>query len=53
MRNKYILGAHISERKFRVILRLFSEDLTATQISHLVGISRPTINKMLRLSVNG
>lgn len=26
---------------------MFSEDLSATQISHLVGISRPTINKYL------
>ena len=28
-------------------MRLFSEDLSATQISRLVGISRPTINKYL------
>ena len=45
--NKYAKHAHISERKFKQIILLFSEDLSATQISHLTKISRPTINKYL------
>ena len=33
--------------KFREIIYLFSEDLSATQISHLTRLSRQTINKYL------
>lgn len=40
---------HISERKFRVILRLFCEDLTAVQIAHLTSSNRNSINRILRL----
>ncbi len=46
-KNKYVKHAHISERKFRLLIKLFAEDLNATQISHLTGISRPAINKYL------
>ena len=48
VKNKYVKHAHISERKFRLLIKLFAEDLNATQISHLTGISRPTINKYLQ-----
>jgi len=37
---------HISERKYREILKLFSEDLSATQISNITNISRPAINRI-------
>ncbi len=47
VKNKYVKHAHISEVKFRQIILLFSEDLSATQISHLTKISRPTVNKYL------
>jgi len=47
MKNKYVIHSHISEKKFREIIHLFSEDLSATQISHLTKISRPSINKYL------
>ena len=40
VKNKYVL-------KFREIIYLFSEDLSATQISHLTRLSRQTINKYL------
>ena len=46
-KNKYVKHAHISEAKFRQIILLFSEDLSATQISHLTKVSRPTVNKHL------
>lgn len=48
MSNKYYFRARISERKFRQIVRLFSEDLTATQISRIIGVSRNTINGIMR-----
>ena len=47
MKNKYVNRSRISEAKFRQIILLFSEDLSATQISHLTGLSRQTINKYL------
>jgi transposase len=49
MKNKYLKGAHIYERKFRELLKLFCEDLTATQIANISGISRVTINNYLRM----
>ena len=38
----------MSERKFKEILKLFSEDLTATQIANISGVSRVTINSYLK-----
>ena len=46
MENRYINRTHISERKFREILKYFSEDFTATQASKLSGTSRPTISNL-------
>jgi predicted DNA-binding protein YlxM (UPF0122 family) len=48
MKNKYLKGAHLSERKFKEILRLFAEDLTATQIASISGVSRVTVNSYLK-----
>jgi len=48
VKNKYVKSSHISERKFREIVKYFSEDLNATQISNLTKIGRPTTNKYLR-----
>jgi len=45
MKNKYIKGTHISERKTRDILRLFCLDIEAKKTAELMNISRPTINK--------
>ncbi len=47
VKNKYVNRSRISEVKFRQIILLFSEDLSATQISHLTGLSRQAINKYL------
>jgi len=47
IKNKYVICSRISEAKFREIILLFSEDLSATQISHLTGLSRQAINKYL------
>ncbi|ATL46860.1 IS1595 family transposase [Chitinophaga caeni] len=48
MKNKFLKGAHLSERKFKEILKLFSEDLTATQIASISGVSRVTVNSYLK-----
>jgi len=48
MKNKYISKAHISERKFREILKYFSEDETATKTAKYSGISRKTINNIFQ-----
>ena len=48
VKNKYFIRSRISEKKFRQIIRYFVVDLTANQISSLSGISRPTINKILK-----
>lgn len=49
MKNKYIKVTHISERKTREIIRLFSMDIEAKKASELTGISRPTINKFYKV----
>ncbi|MFH1543068.1 MAG: IS1595 family transposase [Patescibacteria group bacterium] len=46
MKNKYLNKAHISERKFREILRFFTEDETASKTAKYSGISRNSINKI-------
>ena len=45
--NKYYRRSHISEAKFREIIRLFAEDLPASKIASISGISRVSINKLL------
>jgi len=47
-KNRYLKSAHISETKFREILRCFSLDITATKTSELTGISRPTTNRIYK-----
>ena len=49
MKNKYMKRTHISESKFRQLLRLFCADLTAVQISKLMDIERKTVNRILQL----
>ena len=48
-KNKYIKHTHISEGKFREILRLFCADLTSTQIAEVAKVNRNTINRILQL----
>jgi hypothetical protein len=43
MKNRYLNKAHISERKFREILKYFAEDETASKTAKYSGISRKTI----------
>jgi transposase len=46
MQNKYINRSHISEKKFREILKYFCYDETANKTSIYTGISRNTVNKI-------
>ena len=45
MKNKYLKVSHISEPKFREIVKLFSEDLSATQIVNLTNLNLNKRNK--------
>ena len=47
-RNKYIKRAHISGRKFRDILRYFSEDETASKTARYTRVSRKTVNVLFQ-----
>ena len=46
MKNKYFFKSHISERKFREILKYFSLDFDASQTSLLTRLTRKTINRL-------
>jgi len=49
MKNKLLKGAHLSGHKCREILELFCEDITATQIAAISGVSRVTVNNYFKL----
>ena len=47
MRNRYVKRSRISEKKFRQLVKLFSLDLDAVQISELSDLNRNTVNRYL------
>ena len=47
MKNKYVKRSRISEAKFRQIVKLFSLDLTATQITEIVGLNPKTVDLLI------
>jgi len=47
MKNKYIKRSKISEAKFRQIIKLFSLDLTSSQIAEITKLNRRTIDSLL------
>jgi transposase len=47
MKNRYKKRSHISELKFKKLLKSFCLDLNASQISELLNINRNTVNKYL------
>lgn len=49
MKNRFLKGAHVSEVKINELLKLFSDDLNATQIAGISGISRITVNSYLKM----
>jgi len=46
MKNKYVHRSKISEAKFRLVVKGFALDLTATQTADLAGISRNAVNRL-------
>ena len=48
MKNKYVIRSKISQNKFREILRLFCEDLEASKISSLTGVSEQCLCRLFR-----
>jgi len=38
MKNKYIFRSRISQKKFREILKYFTQDIEASKIANLTGI---------------
>jgi len=46
MKNRYLKRAHISERKFKKILKCFCLDFSVTQTSQITGIGRKTVNRV-------
>lgn len=49
MNNKYIKCSHISESKFRDIVRCFALDVNALKIASLTKLNRNTVNRYLGL----
>ena len=47
MHNEYVHRSRISEVKFRQIVKLFSLDLTATQITGIVGLNPKTVDLLI------
>jgi DNA-binding CsgD family transcriptional regulator len=47
MKNKYMHHSHLSERKFRELLRLFAADPNAVQMAEISGVSRQTVSTLL------
>lgn len=48
MNNRYVNRSKISEAKFRELVKLFTLDLTATQIAELSGLNRNTVNRYIK-----
>ena len=44
MKNRYHKSSKLSEAKFRLIIKCFALDLTATQTAQMAGVSRNSIN---------
>ena len=46
--NKYYNRSHISEKKFRLLIKYFAMDLTASRTALLTGISRRSVNSIFQ-----
>jgi len=49
MKNKYIYRSHLTEAKFRQIVKCFSLDLTAVQTAEMTTVNRKTIDRIYQL----
>ena len=48
-KNRYVKMTHISERKFRELLRYFCADIPALTAADLTGLNRNTVNRFYKL----
>lgn len=46
MPNKYYFRSHISDRLFRLVLKMFCLDLPATQAAEFANLNRVTVNNI-------
>ena len=46
MENKYIRRSHLTEAKFRQLVKCFSLDLTATQTAAITSLNRKTVDRL-------
>ena len=46
MKNKYLKGTRISERKFREVLRYFAHDLPVLTAARLCGLNYRTVHRL-------
>ena len=44
MKNMYANGSHFTKKKFRLLIKYFCMEMTATQISELLNVNRKTVN---------
>jgi transposase len=49
MKNKYLKGARISERKFREVLKYFAHDIPVLTASRLCGLNYRTVHRLCEL----
>jgi transposase len=47
MKNKYIKGARVSERKFREVLKCFARDVSVLTTAKLCGLNCRTAHRLL------
>ena len=49
VKNKYVLRVHLSERKFRELLRHFAADVLALATADLTSLNRNMVTRYFRL----
>ena len=49
MKNRYSKGAHVSEARFREVIRFFAADLTALTAAELSGLNYRTVHRIYSL----
>ncbi|WP_126970595.1 hypothetical protein [Gynurincola endophyticus] len=52
MKNKFLKGAHLSEKEVRDLIRYFCEDVSASEIATITKVSRITVNAYFKLIRN-
>ena len=50
MKNRYSKGAHISEARFREVIRFFGADLPSLTAAELTGLNYRTVHRIYSLN---